>query len=150
MKNPIAILTIALLAATLAVQTNAGSSLELLGTQANKEQGLPFSEAVAFADLLFLSGQIGLKPGASKLVEGGITAETTQTMLNIRNTLEKYGSSMDKIIKCTIFLGNMDDWAEMNIAYLHALGDHRPARSALGASGLALNGSVEIECIAAR
>ncbi len=71
-------------------------------------------------------------------------------MLNIRNTLEKYGSSMDKIIKCTIFLGNTDEWAEMNIAYIEALGDHRPARSALGANGLALNGGVEIECIAAR
>ena len=126
------------------------STIELLGVEANKEQNLPFSEAVAFGDLLFLSGQIGIKPGAKKLVEGGIKAETKQTMLNIRNTLEKYGSSMNKIIKCTIFLGNMDEWAEMNIIYLEALGDHRPARSALGANGLALNGSVEIECIAAR
>lgn len=128
-------------------ETNA---VELLGAETNKEQDLPFSEAVAFGDLLFLSGQIGLKPGAKKLVEGGIQAETKQTMLNIKNTLEKYGSSMDKIIKCTIFLGNMDEWAAMNIAYLEALGDHRPARSALGANGLALNGAVEIECIAAR
>jgi len=126
------------------------STLKLLGADENKEQNLPFSEAVAFGDLLFLSGQIGLKPGATKIVEGGIQAETKQTMLNIRNTLEKYGSSMEKIIKCTIFLGDMGEWAEMNIAYIEALGDHRPARSALGANGLALNGAVEIECIAAR
>jgi enamine deaminase RidA (YjgF/YER057c/UK114 family) len=57
---------------------------------------------------------------------------------------------VNKIAKCTIFLGDMSEWGEMNVAYIEALGDHRPARSALGASGLALGGSVEIECIAAR
>jgi len=126
------------------------TQLEVLGAEENNKNKLPFSKAVAFGDLLFLSGEIGLKPGEKSLVPGGVQAETRQTMLNIKTTLEKYGSSMDKIIKCTVFLGDMSQWGDMNIAYIEALGDHRPARSALGANGLALNGSVEIECIAAR
>ena len=144
------IFLLSLILLTASTQLLAKNKLEILGAEENKKQNLPFSEAVAFGDLLFLSGQIGLRPGESKLVKGGVQAETRQTMLNIKNTLEKYGSSMDKIIKCTIFLGDMKQWADMNVAYLEALGDHRPARSALGANGLALNGSVEIECIAAR
>ena len=144
------IFLLSLILLTASTQLLAKNKLEILGAEENKKQNLPFSEAVAFGDLLFLSGQIGLRPGESKLVKGGVQAETRQTMLNIKNTLEKYGSSMDKIIKCTIFLGDMKQWADMNVAYLEALGDHRPARSALGANGLALNGNVEIECIAAR
>ena len=125
-------------------------SIEVLGADTTKRLNLPFSEAVAVGDLLFVSGQIGSKPGELKLVEGGVQAETRQAMANIIAILEKYGSGVDKIAKCTIFLGDMSEWGEMNIAYIEALGDHRPARSALGASGLALGGSVEIECIAAR
>ena len=101
-------------------------------------------------DLLFVSGQIGTRPGELKLVEGGVQAETRQAMANIIAILEKYGSGVNKIAKCTIFLADMSEWGEMNVAYIEALGDHRPARSALGANGLALGGSVEIECIAAR
>lgn len=122
--------------------------LELLTAPQQADLGLPFSEAVRYGDLLFLSGQIGSKPGELKLVEGGIKAETQQAMVNIAQTLQRHGSSMDNVIKCTIFMANMEEWAEMNIAYIEAFGKHRPARSALGANGLALGGSVEIECIA--
>ena len=125
-------------------------SIEVLGADTTKRLNLPFSEAVAVGDLLFVSGQIGSKPGELKLVEGGVQAETRQAMANIIAILEKYGSGVNKIAKCTIFLGDMSEWGEMNVAYIEALGDHRPARSALGANGLALGGSVEIECIAAR
>ena len=97
-----------------------------------------------------MSGQTGRKPGDLNLVPGGVQAETRQAMKNIIAILEKYGSATNKIAKCTIFLRDMAEWKDMNVAYLEALGDHRPARSALGASGLALGGSVEIECIAAR
>ncbi|MFT5691551.1 MAG: 2-iminobutanoate/2-iminopropanoate deaminase [Oceanicoccus sp.] len=126
------------------------AELEVFGTEKTKRLNLPFSEAVAVGDLLFVSGQIGNKPGELALVEGGVQAQTRQAMTNIIEILNRYGSSVDKIAKCTIFLGDMSEWAEMNIAYLEALGDHRPARSAFGSSGLALGGSVEIECIAAR
>ena len=146
MKN----LALALITVAFTSLSAAGSSIEVLGADETKRLNLPFSEAVAIGDLLFLSGQIGSKPGELTLVEGGIQAETRQTMKNIIAILEKHGSSVDKLIKCTIFLGNMDEWDDMNIAYVEALGDHRPARSALGVNGIALGGSVEIECIAAR
>lgn len=141
---------IALLLAACAPTPEAPPKLELLTATEQADLGLPFSEAVRYGDLLFLSGQIGSKPGELKLVEGGIKAETQQAMANIAQTLERHGSSMNKVIKCTIFMANMDEWAEMNVAYIEAFGTHRPARSALGASGLALGGSVEIECIAGR
>jgi 2-iminobutanoate/2-iminopropanoate deaminase len=144
------LLILAVTSLSLSCFANSHSGIEVLGAEETKKLNLPFSEAVAVGDLLFLSGQIGNKPGEMKLVEGGVQAETRQTMANIFAILEKYGSSKEKIAKCTIFLGNMDEWAEMNIAYIESLGDHRPARSALGASGLALGGSVEIECIAVR
>lgn len=71
-------------------------------------------------------------------------------MINIKTVLEKHGLGMDSIVKCTIFMENISDWSLMNIAYLGALGNHRPARSALGTYGLASGSLVEIECIAAR
>jgi len=141
---------IGLMAAALFSANAMAGSIEVLGADATKRLNLPFSEAVAVGDLLFVSGQIGSRPGELKLVEGGVQAETRQAMANIIAILEKYGSGVNKIAKCTIFLGDMSEWGEMNVAYIEALGDHRPARSALGASGLALGGSVEIECIAAR
>ncbi len=140
-------LTLGLLAC--APAPDARPEIELLTSPQQAGLGLPFSEAVRFGDLLFLSGQIGSKPGELKVVEGGIQAETRQAMANIAQTLQRHGSSMDKVVKCTIFIARMDEWADMNVAYIEAFGEHRPARSALGANGLALNGSVEIECIAA-
>lgn len=146
------IIILSLLAITFSTAGFAKSDggIEVLGVEQTRRLNLPFSEAVAVGNLLFVSGQIGSKPGEMKLVEGGIQAQTRQAMANIIAILEKYGSGVDQIAKCTIFLGNMDEWGEMNVAYIEALGDHRPARSALGANGLALGGSVEIECIAAR
>jgi 2-iminobutanoate/2-iminopropanoate deaminase len=126
------------------------AEVEVLGADVTKKLNLPFSEAVAVGEMLYLSGQIGNLPGELSVVTGGIKAETEQTMKNIFSILRKYGSNPKKIVKCTIFLADMDEWDEMNEVYVSALGDHRPARSALGASGLALNSKVEIECLAAR
>ncbi|XOV85317.1 MAG: RidA family protein [bacterium] len=94
--------------------------------------------------------QIGAMPGEMILVEGGVQAKTRQATQNIRNILERHGSGVDQVIKCSIFLSDMTLWPEMNQAYIEVLGDHRPARSAFATSGLALDGTVEIECIAAR
>jgi 2-iminobutanoate/2-iminopropanoate deaminase len=109
---------------------------------------LPFSEAVRVGDMLYLSGQIGNRPGTLDLVPGGIRAETRQTMENIRTALERYGSSMDRVVKCTIFLADMAEWPAMNEVYRTFFSGPPPARSALGASGLAVGARVEIECIA--
>lgn len=118
----------------------------LPGTEAGS---LPFSDAVRVGDLLFLSGKIGLKPGTMELAEGGIRGETRATMEAIQATVERHGSSMDRVVKCTVFLADMDEWEAMNEVYVTFFPDNKPARSALGASGLALDARVEIECIAA-
>ena len=112
-----------------------------------EDLGLPFSSAVQVGDTLYLSGNLGNVPGTNDLVPGGIEAETRQTMENIKVVVEHFGSSMDKIVKCTVFLADMNEWPAMNGVY-RTYFDQPPARSALGASGLALDARVEIECIA--
>ncbi|MDH4045207.1 MAG: Rid family detoxifying hydrolase [Gemmatimonadota bacterium] len=111
-------------------------------------EGLPFSTAVRVDDVLFLSGQIGVQPGSRELVPGGIAEETRQTMENIKAVLEYAGSSMDRIVKCTVFLADMADYALMNTVYASFFPTDPPARSALGTTGLALGAAVEIECLA--
>jgi len=107
----------------------------------------PFSAAVRVGQLLYLSGQIGLD-ASGKLAPGGIAGETRQALENIRATLERYGSSLDRVVKATVMLADIVEWAEMNKVYVTFFGDHLPARSAFGTSGLALGARVEIECIA--
>jgi 2-iminobutanoate/2-iminopropanoate deaminase len=111
-------------------------------------KGLPFSEAVRVGNMLYLSGTIGID-SSMKLAPGGITAETRQTMENIKATLERYGSSLEHVIKVTVMLADMSEWAEMNKVYVTYFTKNLPARSALGANGLAFGARVEIECIAA-
>jgi 2-iminobutanoate/2-iminopropanoate deaminase len=111
----------------------------------------PFSPAVRVGELVFLSGQIGTDASASgnAVVPGGIEAETRQTMENIKRVLEAVGSSMDKVLKCTVMMADMAEWDRMNAVYRTYFTEGRfPARSALGANGLALGARVEIECIA--
>ena len=111
---------------------------------------LPFSDAVQVGDLIFLAGKLGNIPGTRELAPGGIEGETRQAMENIRATLLRLGASMDDVVKCTVFLADIDEWADMNAVYVTYFPKHRPARSALGVSGLALGARTEIECIAAR
>ena len=109
---------------------------------------LPFSEAVRVDDTLYLSGQIGIEPGTMQLVRGGLESETRQTMDNIRTTLEAHGLTMADLVKCTVMLADMSRWNEFNAVYRSYFTGRYPARSALGASGLALGAQVEVECIA--
>lgn len=111
-------------------------------------EGLPFSSAVRVGNMLYLSGQIGTLPGSRELAAGGIAAETRQTMENIKQVLEYSGSSIDQVVKCTVFLLNIGDYAAMNEVYASFFENDPPARSTLAASGLALGAQVEIECIA--
>ncbi len=108
---------------------------------------VPFSEAVRVGDMLYLAGQIGID-AAGKVVPGGIRAETRQALDNIRATLERCGSSLDRVVKVTVMLADMAEWAAMNEVYVTYFDKHLPARSAFGTSGLALGARVEIECIA--
>jgi reactive intermediate/imine deaminase len=114
----------------------------------NPEMQLPFSDAVRVGNMLYLSGKIGNLPGTSQLAEGGIQGETRQALENIKASLEKYGSSMGEVVKCTVFLADIAEWGAMNEVYMKFFPVDPPARSALGASGLALDSRVEIECLA--
>lgn len=111
---------------------------------------LPFSEAVRVGDTLYLSGQIGVKPGTLQLVPGGLRAEAAQALENIRTSLAANGYTMGDVVKCTVMLADIAEWATFNEVYRTFFSAPYPARSAFGASGLALGARVEIECIAAR
>jgi reactive intermediate/imine deaminase len=108
---------------------------------------LPFSEAVRVGSMLYLSGAMGID-ATGRIVPGGIEAETHQALANIRAVLERHGSSMDRVVKCTAMLADMQEWAAMNRIYIEHFPANLPARSAFGASALALGGRIEIECIA--
>jgi reactive intermediate/imine deaminase len=109
---------------------------------------LPFSAAVRVGNLLYVSGQMGTNETGTQLVTGGIEAETRQTLANIKAILERHGSSLDRVVKCTVMMADMKEWPAMNGVYIQHFRAHLPARSAFGCSGLALGGRVEIECIA--
>jgi reactive intermediate/imine deaminase len=109
----------------------------------------PFTPATQVGDVLYLAGQIGTAASAQGgVVAGGIQAETRATMNNIKDVLEKSGSDMDHVFKCTVFMADMKEWDAMNEVYTTFFPNHKPARSAFGATGLALNAKVEIECLA--
>ena len=141
-KRFLAIMTVLAFTGPALAQTNATEYFPASGPGG---MVLPFSDAVRVGSLLFLSGKLGTT--ADGLAPGGIAAETRQALENIRASLERHGSSMDQVVKCTVFLADMAEWAQMNEVYVTFFGDNLPARSALGASGLALGARVEIECI---
>jgi reactive intermediate/imine deaminase len=109
---------------------------------------LPFSESVRLGDTLFISGQIGNLPGTLTLAPGGISSEARQALDNIKAIIERRGGSMDRVIKCTVFLADIKDWPAFNDVYREYFKTNPPARSALAASGLAFNARAEVECIA--
>jgi reactive intermediate/imine deaminase len=125
------------------------ASVEFLDSGRVLPAGLPFSEAVRHGDTLYLSGQIGVVPGKLQLVPGGIDAEARQTMDNVQATLAAHGLSMADLVKCTVMLADMAEWGRFNEIYRRYFTGRYPARSALGANGLALGARVEVECIAA-
>jgi len=112
---------------------------------------VPFCEGTALGGLVFLSGQLGNVPGTLALVEGGIEAEARQALANIRTVLEAQGLGLASLLRCTIMLADIGEWAAFNGVWREFFVDQAmPARSAFGCAGLALGARVEIECIAAR
>ena len=122
-------------------------NVEWLKAPGTEEMDLPFSAAVRVDNMLYLSGALGIIPGTRTLAEGGIQGETRQTLENISRTLETFGSSMERVVKCTVFLTDIAEWAAMNEVY-KTFFPNKPARSAMGVSGLGLGARVEIECMA--
>jgi reactive intermediate/imine deaminase len=136
-----------LLAAVLAASPAAGQDKQVI-QMPGASLGLPFSSAVRVGNLLFLSGQVGVMPGTRDLAPGGIEGQTRQAMENIKAVLEHAGSGLDRVVKCTVFLGSIADYGAMNTVYASFFPKDPPARSTMAASGLALGAAVEIECIA--
>ena len=108
----------------------------------------PYSHAVIANGFIFTAGQTGMIPGTKNLTEGGIQAQTVQTLENIKGVLAASGSSLEKIVKTTVFLADMDDFAAMNEIYARYFWRSQPARSTVQVAKLPLGALVEIETIA--
>lgn len=134
---------------TFAPAETGSSELRHYVKDAYADAGFPFSSAVEADGWVFLAGELGTTPEAG-LVEGGIEPETRQTMDNIQATLAANDLTWNNVVKCTVFLADIAEWPAFNEIYKTYFDGTFPARSALGANGLALGARVEIECIAKR
>ena len=141
---------LSMLAATSAaaqVQPPPPSAVERIGSIVLNGKPLPFSNAVRAGDTIYLSGQVGLKPDGK--LPAGFEAQARQTMDNIGGVLKSAGLGWGDVVKCTVMLDNIADWPAFNPIYASYFPDGKfPARSALGADGLALGALVEVECLA--
>ncbi len=111
-------------------------------------QGAPYSQAIISNGFVFVSGQVALRPGEKELVPGDITVQTEQIFSNLGAILEAAGSSLEQLVKTTVFLLNLDDFAGMNEVYSKHVGDRPPARSTVEISRLPAGALVEIEAVA--
>ena len=108
----------------------------------------PYSQAVRIEHLIFTAGQVGLNPATMEIVEGGIEAETRQVLTNLKNVLESADSGLNFVVKTTVFLETMNDFAAMNAVYAEFFPENAPARSTVAVSALPTGALVEIECTA--
>jgi 2-iminobutanoate/2-iminopropanoate deaminase len=108
----------------------------------------PYSQAILTDELIFTAGQVGLDPETMEIVEGGIEAQTHQVLTNLRHVLECADSGMKFVVKTTVFLQNMDDFAAMNAVYAEFFPENPPARSTVAVAALPKGALVEIECVA--
>lgn len=111
-------------------------------------QGAPYSQAIRAAGLVFVAGQLSLKPDHGEIVGKTIQEQTEQVLANLRAILEAAGSGLDRLVKTTVFLQNLDDFPGMNEVYKQHVGDQPPARSTVEVAKLPSGGLVEIEAIA--
>ena len=110
----------------------------------------PYSQAVIHGDLIYSAGQIALDPASMEVVAGGVAEQTERVMANLAAVLEAAGSDLSRVLKTTVFLADMADFAVMNEVYAKRFGDHRPARSTVAVAGLPRNVRVEIEVVAVK
>lgn len=111
-------------------------------------QGAPYSQAVVASGLVFVSGQLGLEPGATEMVPGGIAEQTEQVLANLQAVLEAAGSSLDRLVKTTVYLQDLDDFVGMNEVYARHVGAEPPARATVEVARLPSGALVEIEAVA--
>lgn len=110
-------------------------------------QGAPYSQAIKAGDYVFVSGQLGLQPGETE-ISGGIAEQTEQVFRNLRAILEQAGSELDRLVKTTVFLTDLDDFQAMNEVYARHVGELPPARATVEISALPSGAKVEIEAVA--
>ena len=110
----------------------------------------PYSQAIQVGNLVYTSGQIPIDPATGTFVEGGIKAQTRQSLLNVQAILKEVGLTMDNVLKTTVFLADMNDFADMNSVYAEFFAEPYPARSAVAVKTLPKNALVEIEVVAAK
>jgi 2-iminobutanoate/2-iminopropanoate deaminase len=112
--------------------------------------GAPYSQAIVAGpgEMVFASGQVPVDPATGALVDGGITEQTAQVLTNVAVVLEAAGAGMSTVVKCTVFLTDMADFAAMNVVYAERFGTHAPARSTIGVAALPLGARIEIEATA--
>lgn len=146
----IALYTCALVLFLTACQQPKALQMQHYESENTQKMNLPFSDAVIVGDMIYLSGNLGNIPGTFKLVEGCIRAETKQTMENIKAVLAANNATMDDIVKCQVFIEDIKEWSIFNEEYVKFFPNKKPARSALGANGLALGARVEVECMACK
>jgi 2-iminobutanoate/2-iminopropanoate deaminase len=108
----------------------------------------PYSQAIRIEHLVFTAGQIGLEPATMEMVDGGIEAQTRQVLTNLRYVLESADSGLNFVVKTTVFLQNMSDFAAMNAVYTEFFPENAPARSTVAVAALPKGALVEIECTA--
>jgi 2-iminobutanoate/2-iminopropanoate deaminase len=111
-------------------------------------QGAPYSQAIVAGDLVFVSGQLSLKPGDKELTGGTVGEQTEQVFANLRAILEAAGSGLDRIVKTTVYLQDLGDFAAMNEIYTKHVGDRPPARATIEVAALPSGALVEIDAIA--
>jgi 2-iminobutanoate/2-iminopropanoate deaminase len=108
----------------------------------------PYSQAICIEGLVFTAGQVGMDPATMELVEGGVEAQTRQVLINLSHVLESADSGLNFVIKTTVFLQSMGDFASMNSVYAEFFPENPPARSTIQVAGLPKSALVEIECVA--
>jgi 2-iminobutanoate/2-iminopropanoate deaminase len=113
-------------------------------------QGAPYSQGIVFGDLVFVSGQVPIDPSTNETVGGEIAAQTERTLENVKAVLEEAGSSLDKVLKASIFLADFGDFPAMNEVYGRYMGDTPPARATVQVAGLPSGVRIEIEVVAHR
>jgi 2-iminobutanoate/2-iminopropanoate deaminase len=124
--------------------------LEKIATDSAPRAIGPYSQAIVSGDLVFCAGQVGIDPATGEAVQGDVKAQTGRIIDNLAAVLAAAGTDLAHVVKTTVFLTDIGDFAAMNEVYAQKFGDHRPARSTIGIAALPRNLRVEIECIAVR
>jgi reactive intermediate/imine deaminase len=142
--------TLALLALSSACILAHAENVEFLNPAGLAAPGSPYSPAVRVGGQVYVSGQIGVVPGTTKLVPGGLAEEAKQAIENVKGILVASGYSLRDVVKCTVMLADISEWGAFNEVYMKAFTPPYPARTALGANGLARGARLELDCIAAK